>query len=366
MEPQGTVIGGTTAGTANILSGNTSYGIAISAAGTNGSIIEGNYIGTDKAGTKAIGNGYSGVGLFLGPQNTIVGGTTSAARNIISGNTSAGVTISDTGTTGNLIEGNFIGVDRSGVKALPNGDSGVSIFGGATSNTIGGLTAGTGNIIAGNVNTGVEIGQANTNGNTIEGDYIGVAADGKTALGHKYYGVLVYGGGSHNVIGVVATGLKNKIANNATNVAVSDSSIGNSIRGNSISNSLYGGINFYVNGANPGPNDGQTYPTVTKATLIGGKLTITGTLVSNGNSNYVVDFYGNAAPGPSGYGEGAIYLTSAAVKTDRSGNGTFTQSITKLPSGPASAWAYISATATRVSKTDTSTFSPNVMVTTVP
>src|SRR6185295_18010727 len=88
--------------------------------------------------------------------NNTIGGTTTAARNIISGHASQGIAIVNTGTTGNLVQGNFIGTNVNGTAAVSNG-SGVGITN-APGNTIGGAVAGARNVISGNIGDGVGIG----------------------------------------------------------------------------------------------------------------------------------------------------------------------------------------------------------------
>jgi parallel beta-helix repeat protein len=101
-----------------------------------GNIIEGNYIGIDVTGTKARGNFNAGVSISDGLSN-MIGGTTPEARNIISGNDSMGVEISGAGAIGNKVQGNYIGTDVTGRKIVGNGDFGVIIEKQASGNTIG-------------------------------------------------------------------------------------------------------------------------------------------------------------------------------------------------------------------------------------
>jgi hypothetical protein len=153
-------IGGTTPGARNLISGNYANGVDIAFAmgRHSGNVVEGNFIGTDASGTQALGNlnGVLMTNPYRGPSN-IVGGTASGAGNLISGNTVAGVSISDVtahvGFNGALVEGNLIGTDASGTQALGNA-WGVYL---ATTNlaTIGGTTSGAGNIIAFNTTGGV-------------------------------------------------------------------------------------------------------------------------------------------------------------------------------------------------------------------
>jgi hypothetical protein len=97
-------IGGTTAADRNIVSGNNSNsGVAIGGQFATGNLIVGNYIGTDVTGTIAIGNGV-GVYVIQATSNNIIGGTTAGARNLISGNgTGIGLSSSGNKIWGNYI-----------------------------------------------------------------------------------------------------------------------------------------------------------------------------------------------------------------------------------------------------------------------
>lgn len=208
------VIGGAVAGARNIISGNGSDGVHIRDAGTTGNRVLGNYVGTDRFGTTAIGNGLNGVSIVSGATGNVVGGTTAGSRNVISGN-STGVSISSVGTLGNIVQGNFIGTDAAGTGDLGNAFHGVQIASGATNNVIGG-TAGAGNVISGNNNTGVVFSGAGTTGNVLRGNRIGVAASSGTALGNAFAGVLITGGASGNEVGGTAAASGNVIARNGT------------------------------------------------------------------------------------------------------------------------------------------------------
>src|SRR5207237_6918773 len=112
------VIGGTSAGAGNVISGNDLDGLTIAAA-TNQII--GNLIGTDLAGTTARGNSRNGIRVgFLGH---LIGGNTPKAGNVISGNGAQGIELRF--ATGALVLGNRIGTDVSGENALPNQSGGI-------------------------------------------------------------------------------------------------------------------------------------------------------------------------------------------------------------------------------------------------
>lgn len=202
-------IGGTVSGARNVISGNNGDGLSLS--GSN-LVVQGNFIGVDVTGTKALGNNQ---GVSLSGNNNLLGGTTVAARNVISGDRNRGVGLQGT-FSGNLVQGNYIGVDVSGTKALGNSSDGVDIFGGSPSNhQIGGVTSGPGvppgNIISNN-NVGINLN--GTNNNVVEGNIIGADVNGTAAMGNTFDGIIISGTG--NVIGGTTAGTGNIIAFNGT------------------------------------------------------------------------------------------------------------------------------------------------------
>ncbi len=156
--------------------------------GSHDNVIEGNYIGTDASGSQGLGNAVDGIRLDNASGNRI-GGSTAHARNVISGQQSSGVSIIGQDATENLIQGNFIGTDATGLNAIANSFAGVIVFGGASLNTVGGVAAGTGNIISGNTIDGVFLAGVGTSGNTIQGNYIGTDATGTAAIPNGSRGI---------------------------------------------------------------------------------------------------------------------------------------------------------------------------------
>ena len=190
---QNNTIGGAVPGTTNIISSNIGSGVVISGTSsgpqTTGNTVESNLIGTDVTGEKALGNGQNGVVIKSGAQNNTIGGQINAQSNTISGNTHDGVDIDGTAsgpqTTGNNLEGNTIGLDITGLKAIPNGGDGMLIDQGASTTTVNNF-----NTIAGNLGNGVDIsGGVN---NTIAGNEIGNFVDTVDANGQN--GVLLRAG----------------------------------------------------------------------------------------------------------------------------------------------------------------------------
>ena len=196
---QNNVIGGTTAAARNIISGNQSQGVSLNTAGTSGNRVSGNYIGTNPAGTAALANSSPGVQIFGSATANIIGGTAPGAGNVISGNAFGGVTVSDAGTTANVVAGNLIGLNPAATAALANTGDGIAIYGGAHDNTIG-ATSGGRNYIAGNAGAGVSIGGLGTNTNLVVGNSIGTTPTG-TAVANTREGVSLYADGSGGTVG---------------------------------------------------------------------------------------------------------------------------------------------------------------------
>ena len=101
-------IGGTVTGARNVISGNGIHGVEIDTAGATGNAIQGNHIGMDISGNVGLGNAGDGVFISNSPSN-IVGGTVTAAANVISANGQAGVHILGIGASANTVQGNLSG-----------------------------------------------------------------------------------------------------------------------------------------------------------------------------------------------------------------------------------------------------------------
>jgi titin len=203
----------------NVISANGSTngdaGVYVSDAGTNGNVFQGNFVGTDKTGTVALGNGGVGIYLANGAQNTLIGTNGDgindiAERNIISGNGYQGIAIQGTSsganTTGTVVAGNYVGTNAAGTGALANGNNGVYILAGASNNRIG--TNGTdvdaaaeGNLISGNTFDGVAISDSGTSSNTVAGNLIGTDVTGTIAVPNADGGIDIFNGATSNTIG---------------------------------------------------------------------------------------------------------------------------------------------------------------------
>lgn len=375
------VVGGLTPASRNVISGNVGDGVGIyrveeaGASSAEENLVIGNFIGTDLTGKKAVPNGGNGVGIE-GSNNTI-GGTTPGARNIISGNTGSGVFFSD---VLNTVQGNFIGTDVTGLQPLGNS---YGLYAASFRNTIGGTTAGSGNLISGNTASGILLDHDLT---TVAGNSIGLDLNdqpmGNGGDGVTIRGLPNSGAGSPLGNGNIING-GNMIAYNGGNgVSIASfapgAGAGNTISGNSIFLNRLLGINLvggtenadgvtanHVGGpvANT-PNRLQNYPVLTSAISSGGNTVIKGTLNSAANVGYTIDFYSNKGGDPSGFGEGEDFLGSTTTTTDANGNASFTASVPKPLGG-----LFISATATTPSPgfgNDTSEFSKFILCTGAP
>ena len=227
-------IGGATAGSGNVISDSVWTGILITSG--SGNVIEGNKIGTDVSGTKALGNEGFGVRLIDATQNQI-GGTSPSARNVISANERAGVSL-DLNSTGNVLQGNYIGTDVSGSAALGNDQRGVEIIS-ASNNTIGGTAAGAGNVISANSWSGVAL-VGGTSGTVVQHNFIGTDITGTHALPNGANGILI-SAANNNTIGGATLHTANLISgNSASGIFIDGGSAGNQVQGNYIGADISG------------------------------------------------------------------------------------------------------------------------------
>ncbi len=322
----GNMVGGTASALRNVISGNGANGVLLINSGTTGNLVQNNFVGTDRMGTATVGNALNGVIVSAANNNTI-GGTVAGARNVISGNGTNGVRIRS-GASGNVVQGNFIGTDRLGTAPLGNTLEGVQINDGASSNTIGGASPGERNVISGNRSNGVLITDTGTTNNTVSGNFIGTEATGTLPLGNSNRGVSIEGDASSEMIGGTVAGAGNNIAFNGGEGVWVGAGTGHAIRRNSIFSNSRLGIDLAPVGVTPndpcdtdtGPNNLQNFPVLTAASSSSGSTTIEGTFNSTPNSTLTLEFFANIACDPSGFGQGRASIGSTVVTTDGSCN----------------------------------------------
>lgn len=404
----GNAIGNTSVANRNIISANLGTGISITNGGS-ATVVQ-NFIGTDKNGTADLGNSQEGIRI-VDSSNSVIGGGTAASRNVISGNDGSGISIIQSGNrdaTGmiipaanNLIAANFIGVDVTGnattiiggFQTSPVGNTGSGVLINAGGNTVGGnRTTGAAastcvngcNVIAGNRANGVSLGSNFATGNTVSGNNIGVGITGTpaagtagNAIGNRDNGIQISNLAAGNTIGGTGTTVGfcnfgcNVIANNGDNLATSARAgiyidptalASNSIRGNSIFANTGLGIDLQVIGTtandsldpDAGGNNQQNFPVVTTAN---DNEFIQGTLNSTAGTGFIIDFFVNPAADAVNL-EGRTFIGSVMATTDASGNANFTfTSTVQLTVGQIVTATATSSTGSAQAVGDTSEFS---------
>jgi len=356
------VIGCAVTGGGNVISGNASYGVLLSGVNGNatGNSVQGNFIGLDATGANNLGNTSDGIGIS-GAAANLIGGTTTGAGNVISANGIYGVYLSGAGTTGNQLQGNFIGTDASGTLARGNAEDGINLQGVST-NLIGGSAPGAGNLISGSSYgyDGIYLDAASWN--VIQGNFIGTKVDGTNALSNGGHNIELQVNATNNTIGGMAAGAGNHIAfaqNGYAGVRVRTGSLNNLISANSIfSNSgssanIGLGIALGSNVENPNvdcesgvaanaANAGQNYPVLADAYTSSLTTRISGMLDSGVGKTYALQFFASPTGNRSGYGEGQIFLGQTNLTLGTACSSNF---VVSLPVSVPAGWV-VTATAT--------------------
>lgn len=316
--------------------------------------VTGNFLGTNAAGTASASGLFGGFGVRIDQSaaSATIGGPNPADRNLISGNAQGSVILQFPSTAGHLIQGNYLGTDVTGTAALNTASSstlGLANIGGA--NVLG-------NLISGSLGGGVVL----FGNNIFQGNLVGTQRDGTTALPNgNFGGINLQGNGS--TIGGPGAGEGNVIAFNVNSGIDSQINLdSNRITQNSIHSNTALGITLVHSGtpfANdagdadtvPG-NNGQNYPVITSVATAAGTATISGTINSNVSTALHLEFFANDACDASSYGEGQTFIGATDVTTDGSGNASFGPLVFAVPIGQ----GVITSTATSASG-DTSEFS---------
>jgi Calx-beta domain len=358
---------------------------------TGGNTIVGNFVGVDPTGTMRMPNGTfpnSGDGIRIeNGSNNQIGGTAPADRNVVSGNAIDGIHIVGSlvaPATGNIVQGNFVGVAADGKSSVGNrtepapatgAAEGNNLFGievsGGNSNTIGGVVAGARNVVGLN-GAGIEVDNGGQD-NIIQGNFSGVGADGITPAGNLLQGIVLRSdngfaaplgppqanepGVFFNLIGGTAAGAGNLVEFNGTGgIAVfgnpvsasGQPNVGNAIEGNSIFENGRSNPTFLLgidltnaftfpkddgltpndskgHGAPNDPNNFQNFPVLISAVSSGGQTTITGALTQSvsPNTTFRIEFFANDADPMGGAAEGQQFIGFTNVTTDANGNASF-------------------------------------------
>jgi S-layer homology domain len=334
-------VGGTTPAARNLIGVDNGAGLllAVGPPGFIDGLVAGNLIGTDVSGKHPIGlGGAKGINI-LGGTNTVIGGTSPDARNVINGGINVGSGTPPTGATGNFIRGNYIGIDVTGTITFTCHNECIRLNDNA--NTVGGSAPGAGNRIGGSDSSGIFV-QQSSSGSVIQGNFIGTDETGTVRIPNPTYGIRVYQATGGVTIGGINPGEGNVISNSGTaGVGVEISGLatirGNSIFDNASANPTYGlgidllegtvpGVTFNDAGdADTGSNGLQNYPFITSVVYGASTTTVNGTLSSAPSTIYDVDFYGNplCQRRPQDLTEARTFLGTQPVTTDGSGNASF-------------------------------------------
>ncbi len=321
-------------------------------------------------GSVITGNGLGiqfGNGIELGfAADSRIGGPDAADRNVISGNLRTAGAQSNDGVrvganygsglvTGTLIQNNYIGIDPAGNAAMPNAN-GIRVSHGAEATRV------IGNVISGNLFKGIFLGgnphPVNT---TIQGNLIGVAADGTSPLGNDQ-GIAVNSTGDADapiIIGGTEPGEGNVIAyNGGQGIILTHGDPGNPILGNSIY--ANGGLGIDLDGGgvtenDPGDADGgtnnlQNFPEIQSADYDeeSGQIAVTYLVDTDpANATYPlrIEFFQADSDGQ----EGAAFLGSdsyAESDWDGCGAAPCAKTITFTPLAPVTRADHVLATAT--------------------
>ena len=312
----GVVIGGLTStpGSApgNVIGASLNEGLRVAGAGT---LVEGNTIGLNAAGTGAVGSPF---GISVEGAATI-GGSDPGARNVVSGNQNAGIYVVGSNA---VVQGNDVGTNPAGTSAVPN-SVGIEI-GSQYSGAVSGVTV-SGNLVSGQAlqpgtylasADGVMIMGGGTN-ETVTGNRIGVAADGSSPLGNGGAGVNAVSVGLDSAIGGAASSAWNTIAYNG-GAGVKGSAV---VIGNSIHDNGGLGIDNSVSQANGKITIGHIVPS-------GGSSIVTGTLNSaSANNAYLVQLYVSPSCDPSGFGEGQTPIGTFTLTPSVNGTSPFSETV---------------------------------------
>lgn len=296
-----TTIGGSTDNARNVIAAPSGRaGIDLTGSAATGTVIQGNYIGTDINGTTRLTAGSFGISVF-DVANTTIGGTDSGAGNVVAGYSVTGLHLSSN-MSGSTVQGNFIGTDTSGALDLTTGFYGIGLQNSISNVTIGGTASDAGNVIAYHSQNGIKIWPTAGTGLAIQQNQI-------------------YGNGQ---LGIEL---------DATGVTDNDTGDGDS-----------------------GPNNLQNFPVLTSAATNGSRIAVRGSLNSTAATTFRLEFFANATADISGHGEGERYLGFVDVTTDA---GTGDATFLRIFSAAVAAGEFITATATDPSQS-TSEFALNV------
>lgn len=340
-------------------------GIAIS--GSN-MVIQNCWIGLTFDGNGDAGNDAAGVRLIGSASNNLIGGPSTAQRNIISGQAVGIATGGGAGAkVNNTIQGNFIGTNVAGTADLGN-NFGVFFSNPSSSTLI------SGNVISGNNTAGITLAGATVSDIRIESNLIGLAANAVDPLGNGKFGVFICNGSHDNNIGGI--GVSNTFAFNGqvsvligsdpTNITLDDPAG----VGNTVLNNIFFSENFFLDlgpndrstpndplDADTGPNNLQNSVVLTAAVPSAGNTIIQGTLNSTPNSSFTIQLFASTLLDANLKPLNLFIIGTQTLSTNAAGNLTFNITVPAQAAGTT-----ILANATNALTGDTSELNNQVTV----
>jgi parallel beta-helix repeat protein len=288
----------------NVISGNGEDGLVLY--GSSGNTVVSNRIGTNRGGSARIGNGGAGILITRWSDNNEIGGTAFVDKstgqannptgdkgtvtpvfvvpplgNLVSGNRSDGIVIAGH-STGNVLNGNFVGTTADGNSALGNGGNGVWIFDASNNSLIGCKFVNNPfvyyNVVSGNRGNGLTV--QDSNNVVVQGNFFGSAANNSSVVPNRLNGILVEGTSANTQVGGVIPLGNVSAGNGANGIEVTDEAHG------FITFNTFGGLHAF-GGAAPNGNDGVLI------TSTGGDNLVR-TNVMSGNTHNGIELAGNA------------------------------------------------------------------------
>jgi parallel beta-helix repeat protein len=310
----GNLLGGFSPADRNLICG-FGRGVSFFPASADHNTVRNNFIGTDASGALPRGNVFAGILIQSATNISVVG-------NLISASTGAGgCAVQIVGGSGDLIQGNMIGSDVSGRYALGHVGNGLSVQG-ASSVTV------NSNCVVNSGGHGIELqGCAYS---TVQGNAIGTDPGQTRVMGNRLSGIFL-NGSSSNQVGGLTPGAGNLIEFNGDSGVSVLSGRANTISGNSMFDNSSLGIDLGADGTTPndpgdpdtGANDLQNTPVIASATAIYGAVQINGTLDAVPHTTCRIEFFASAPWDPFWILEGQQFLGATSVTTDAAGHADF-------------------------------------------
>ncbi len=281
------------------------------------SLIQGNYVGLTQDGQTGLGNGGEGIYLVDAPNNRIL-------DNRIADNGDDGIALRT--SNGVVIRGNRIGTNAAGTSAIGNGTDDTKLSAGifvadSANVTVGGTSPGQGNLISGNIGRGLLISRPKTQNTQVLGNLIGTDVSGNNPLPNTLAGITIHNSASNNLIGGTTSGAGNVIAyNGGPGIEIVQGDMPDQYPDLPTDNALYQNL-IYANGgaAITAPDSvGTNAPTMTKAEVLSGQTRLAASVIGAAGTTVRVEFYTQPATGTP------TYLGASTVTLDSAGKGTAT------------------------------------------